>query len=278
MRRLTLLTFLLLPLLITALAGLAFQHEPLEGDRSRAQQELKQGVLAYRAGQFQTAIEHFKRAIELDPTLLNARIFLATAYATQFRPDSRSEENRQLGEAAIRQFEKVLELDPNYPTAIQYLASLYFGMAVSEKSPEASRRLFEKSKEFRRRLVELEPQNSEHYYSIAVTDWALAYKSRMQMKVTLRLGSDEPLPTRQREDLAKKNSAIVDEGIGMLQKALELNPKYLDAINYLNLMYREKADLVADAQEREEWLRKANDLVERHKRLREELGPTTPPQ
>jgi hypothetical protein len=39
---------------------------------------------------------------------------------------------------------------------------------------------------------------------------------------------------------------IVEHGIDSLTKAIELRPDYDDAMAYLNLMYREKADLECD--------------------------------
>lgn len=229
-------------------------------NKLRARDELNKGVRAYKAAQFETAIEHFKRSIDLDPDLLNARVYLATAYASQFVPGSPSEENKRMGEAAIREFEKVLEKEPNNLTALGYIASLYFGMSD-----------FDNSKEFRRRLIAVDGQNPEHYYSIGVIDWTLAYKPRMELKNRLGLRPDEPIrPDRERRALAEKTSAVVEEGIEMLQKAMELNPKYIDAIAYLNLMYREKADLAATPQERETWLDKADEMFDLQKRLREE--------
>ena len=54
--------------------------------RLKARDHLNKGVQDYRNAQFQLAIMHFKEAVRLDPTLLNARLYLATAYAQQFVP------------------------------------------------------------------------------------------------------------------------------------------------------------------------------------------------
>lgn len=238
----------------------------------KARDELNKGVRAYKAAQFETAIEHFQRSIELDPNLLNARIYLATAYASQFVPGSPSEENKQLGQSAIREFQNVLERDPNNITALSYIASLYFGLGGSEKTLEDIRSWFEKSKEYRRRLIEVDPQNPEHYYSIGVLDWTLAHRANQELRVELNIRlPDEPLPPRARRTLTEKNGPLVEEGIEALQKAVELNPKYVDAITYLNLMYRQKADLVDSVEERERYLEMADEMFERQKRLREQL-------
>ena len=59
----------------------------------RARDQLNKGVTAYRNAQFQAAILHFKNAVALDPTLLNARLYLATAYAQQYVPGGESPDN-----------------------------------------------------------------------------------------------------------------------------------------------------------------------------------------
>ena len=237
----------------------------------KARDELNKGVRAYKAGNFETAIEHFKQANELDPSLLNARIYLATAYASQFVPGSPTEENKKLGETAIREFERVLEKDPNNVTALAYIAQIYFGMAgaAGPAKWDEARSLFEKSKEFRRKLIQVDPQNPEHYYSIGVIDWTVAYTQTAKMKAGLGRQQDEPLPPRNRRDLAEQNGAVVEEGIEVLKKATELNPNYLDAIAYLNLIYRQKADIVESPQEREQWLDAADEMHERYQKLRE---------
>jgi HEPN domain-containing protein len=82
------------------------------------------------------------------------------------------------------------------------------------------------------------------------------------------LRPDVPLPRRSLQQLADENSALVEEGSEMLEKAIEINPTYIDAITYLNLMYRQKADIVATSQEREEWLQRADEQFARQERLR----------
>ena len=48
------------------------------------------------------------------------------------------------------------------------------------------------------------------------------------------------------EMLQDKNAPVIQDGIAMLQKALDLRPDYDDAMAYLNLLYREKGDLECD--------------------------------
>lgn len=77
--------------------------------RLRARDQLNKGVGAYRNAQFQTAIMHFKNAVALDPTLLNARLYLATAYFGQYIPGAESPENVKVAQQAIEAFQDVPE-------------------------------------------------------------------------------------------------------------------------------------------------------------------------
>jgi len=217
----------------------------------KARDELNKGVAAFKAMQYPTAVEHFKVAIEQDPTMVNARLYLATAYANQYVPGADSESNTAVGEQAIAEFQKVLQDDPSNVGSISGIASLYFQM-----------KKFDDAKEFYKKHIALEPNNAEAYYSIGVIDWTQTYQPRMELKKKLNLRPDEPIKdAKERAALAEKNMPLVEEGTQMLEKAMAARADYDDAMAYLNLLYREKADLVSDAAEREELLKTADDWV-----------------
>jgi len=48
-----------------------------------ARDQLNKGVQAYKNTHYEEAIGHFQQAVELDPSLTNARLYLATAVANQ---------------------------------------------------------------------------------------------------------------------------------------------------------------------------------------------------
>jgi hypothetical protein len=57
----------------------------------------------------------------------------------------------------------------------------------------------------------------------------------------------DPLKDKKVCELVKTHNApIVEEGIGLLNKALQLRQDYDDAMAYMNLMYRERADYECD--------------------------------
>src|SRR3977135_3359549 len=84
----------------------------------KARDLLNKGVAAFKNGQSDAAIEYFKQAKETDPELLNARLYLATAYASLYIPGAPSQENLARGNQAVAEFKEVLDKDPNNLSAI----------------------------------------------------------------------------------------------------------------------------------------------------------------
>src|SRR3979409_2684408 len=97
-------------LLVTATLVAAFGASGC--DKLKARDLLNKGVAAYRDGKFDQSIEDFKQSKDLDPTLTNARLYLATAYATQYIPGAPSEQNRNVGKQAIAEFKDILRTNP----------------------------------------------------------------------------------------------------------------------------------------------------------------------
>ena len=236
-------------------------------DKLKARDQLNKGVAAYRNAQFQAAIDHFKQAVALDPSLLYARLYLATAIRQLYIPNGDSPENVKIGKQAIEAFEDVLQQDPNNATALATIAQTYYEMHD-----------FDKAKEYQRRRLQAEPNNPEPYYWIGVIDWALCQRENSRIRTDLKLnapnaeGDFPPLPPKGREELAQKNGALVDEGIKALQKDLEMKPNDDAAMAYLNLMLRQKADLEADSSKRAADLKQATELMQKSIAIRKQAG------
>jgi len=239
---------------VLAFAVLAFLMLTATGcNKLRARDQLNKGVQAYKGAKYEEAIQKFQKAVALDDSLLNARLYLATAYANQYIPGANTPENNRNAEQAINEFKKVLERDPQNITSLKGIASLYFQMQK-----------FDEAKEYNRKIIAADPNDPEAYYSIAVIDWTQTYKPRMEERNKLGLKPEEPIKDKKVcEALKEKNSATVQEGMDALEKALKLREDYDDAMAYYNLMWREKADLeCGDAQAREEDLKKADSWVD----------------
>ncbi|HEX3371589.1 MAG TPA: hypothetical protein VHS08_03680 [Candidatus Acidoferrales bacterium] len=243
----------------------------------KARDELNKGVAAYRDGKYDAAIEFFKDAKDNDPTLTNAQLYLATAYATQYIPGAPSPENIRMGEAAVKQFQEVLQGDPNDISAIDGIGSILFNMAGTPYSREK----FDESKSYHMKHIALKPEDPEPYYWVGVIDWTLSYRANLEARGTWRLAhpgkplkDDDPLPADVRETYIKDNGTMIDEGITDLRKALELRPDYDDAMAYLNLLLRRKADEAATPDERASLLKQADDYVEKAKEIKQKKMET----
>jgi Tfp pilus assembly protein PilF len=205
----------------------------------QARDNLNKGVRAFRDAHYENAVKYFKEAVELDPDLTTAQIYLGTAYAQQFVPGGRGEDNDRNAKMAIQTFEDVLKRDPNNVNAIAGLASIYQSIGQSDTSQ------LQKSHDYYMKYAQLESNNPVPYYAIGSLDWIIVYNK------------NNPPPE---EEQAK----LIDEGLANLDKALALNPDYEDAMTYKNLLYREKARLADNEDDKkkltalaDEWFNKA---------------------
>ncbi len=246
----------------------------------RARDLLNKGVAAFKNAQFDTAVEDFKQAKELDPDLLNARLYLATAYASQYIPGAPSDENMRHGQEAIAEYQGVLEKAPDNLSAIDGLASILYQMA----GQPFDQKKFEQSKDYHQKHISLKPQDPQPYYSIGVIDWALAYRGNTETRadynrahINKQIKDTDPLPPDVRAAYSQKYGPMVDDGINSLKKAIELKPDYDDAMTYLNLLYRRKADMVESASERDTLTKQADDLLDKVKEIKQKRAEQPTP-
>src|SRR3974390_3003569 len=241
-------------------------------NKLHARDLLNKGVAAFKEAQFDKAVENFKQAKELDPDLMNARLYLATAYASQYIPGAPSDENLRHGQEAVAEYKSVLEKDANNLSAIDGLASILYQMA----GQPFDQKKFEESKSYHEKHMAIKPQDPQPYYSVGVIDWALAYRGNTEMRadynkahINKQIKDTDPLPADVRTAYTQKYGPMVDDGIKALQTAIQLKPDYDDAMTYLNLLYRRKADMVEAASERDSLTKQADDLLDKVKEIKQ---------
>ena len=240
---------------VVLLAALALLLQGATGcNKLKARDRLNKGVQSYKAAKYEDAIERFKEAVELDPNLKNAKLYLATAYAQQVIENLESEENLRNANLAIEQYQNVLKQDPSDINSLKGIASLYYKI-----------KKLDRAKEYHRKVMEADRNDPEAYYSIGVIDWSQTYVPRQEKRAALGLKPSEPLKDKKVcPEVREGNQAKVEEGIEVLKKAIELRPDYEDAMAYLNLMYREKADIQCDDDAaREQLLNLADEMVQK---------------
>ena len=140
---------------------------------------------------------------------------------------------------------------------------------------------FEESKTYHMKHIALKPEDPEPYYWVGVIDWTVTYRSNLEVRGKWRidhpgkmLKDDDAMPPDVRDAYAKENGQLIDEGITDLQKAIELRPDYDDAMAYLNLLLRRKADEATTPDERASLLKQADDLVDKAKKIKQKKMET----
>jgi Tfp pilus assembly protein PilF len=221
----------------------------------KSRDQLNQGVHAFQNAQYPEAVEHFKTAVELDPNFPTARLYLATAYMQQYIPGAESPENTQNATAAHDQFMKVLDQDPKNTVAIASIASLY----LNQKKWDDAQQWYEK-------LTSVDPNNADAWYSLGFIAWSRWYPVYGTARADLGMRQDEPGPIKDkkvRDELKAKWLPVINGGLQSLDKALQINPEYDDAMAYENLLIRERADLMDSKDEYEKEIKIADGWVQK---------------
>jgi tetratricopeptide (TPR) repeat protein len=202
----------------------------------QARDNLIKGQAAFKNAKYEQAIKYFQTAMDLDPNLTMAELYLGTAYSQQFIPGAQSPDNQKMADMAIKTFESILSREPNNVNAVAGLAFIYQNTFK-----------FQKAHEYYLKQTQLDPTNPIPFYAVASVDWIMVSDKA------------DPPPV---EDQVR----LVDEGLGSVDKALALNQDYDEAMSYKNLLLREKARLAETEDQKalltkqaDDWFNKALD-------------------
>ena len=210
------------------------------------------------------AIDHYITAIdrEVDPGMRTlAMQYLVAAYGPEKANDPAS------AEPVLRQ---MIAVDPPNPDNYIALAKLYEDSGLYDEAEQVLLEVrelrgddpnvylqlagfYNRNEEFdntiealRDRAV-LEPNNPEAYYTIATYYWEKAFRD-------FRLTDEE-----ERE--------FVMLGLVEVDKAIELNADYLEALTYKNILLRMEANLTEDLEQRDQLIAEADVLRARAEEL-----------
>jgi tetratricopeptide (TPR) repeat protein len=227
-------------------------------NRLKARDQLNKGIAAFKNAKYEDAVNHFQTSIELDPEYAQAKLYLATAYSYQVVPNLDTPENLAVAKKAIDGFQAVLNKDPNDLTALKQIASI-----------DRNIKKLDEAKDYEKKVIAIDPNDAEAHYTIGVVNWMQSYKQAITILAADGLTDDGNGNAKKSKGACEKlktaNSATVAEGLQYLEKAVEINKTYDDAMSYLNLTYRRKADLEcgddaarkADLAKADEWSQKA---------------------
>lgn len=252
-----------------ALAAVVLSGSLTGCKKLEARDNLNKGVAAFKNAKYPDAVQFFTKAVDLDPTFATARLYLATAYMNQYIPGAESPENVEMAKNALANFQKVLEADPKNATAVESIASLFYLESQGTTKLEEKLARLENARQWYQKLTEVDPNRKEAFYSLGVIAWAKWYPDWNSARSKAGMKPDAPGPLKDkkaREELKAKHGQMLESGIASLQRALEIDKEYDDAMAYLNLLYRERADLAdtsegykKDTEMADDWMQKALD-------------------
>ena len=248
------------PARITALAvALAGMVLSMSGcNRLAARDQLNKGVDAYKSARYEEAIGHFQKATQLDPSLPMAKSYLATALAQNVVPGLDTPDNLMTAQQAIDIFQEVLDRDPSDVNSLKQIAGIYFSI-----------KQLDKAKEWQKKVLAVDPKDPEAAYTVGVIDWTEAHENTLKALVPAGITDDgegnAKAPKKVMAPLKAQNAPLVEEGLQYLNMAVANRANYDDAMAYLNLIYRRKADVdfgneaarKADIAAAEDWRTKA---------------------
>ena len=220
-------------LLCVATAGVAQDEAKVS-----ARNAVNEGVQAFRQAHYDDAIERFEQAVTLDPDFVLARMYLAATYLQIFEPGVDTPDNVIRATKALDQYSEILRSNPNDVESLKGVA--YLKLQLNN---------FDGARQAYAKAIALDPNDPELLYAAGVANWSMASSQIMAEKAKLDAESEYSLILSEGcPDVRAKTLTMVDSGIAMLNKAISLHKDYVDAMMYMELLYRLRADLECDNQ------------------------------
>ncbi len=232
-----------------------------------ASSSMSAGSAAYAAHRYSEAAACFAQATKADPKSLQANLFYGYALQSQYIPGDGSSANLDVALSARQRFVDVLDIDPKNTDAMISIATLSY-----------QQKKFDEARLWYGKLLDITPQNKEALYMLGV----IAYAESNMLTSAARLETDmkptDPGPIKdvaKRAEVRREDLDRVEEGIRNLNKALAIDPNLDDAMAYMDLLYRQRADLQADIAYRkdmataDQWRQKA--IAAKNKKIKQVL-------
>jgi tetratricopeptide (TPR) repeat protein len=248
-------------------------------NRLKANYATKQGNEAYKAQDFLKAIEWYRYATYLNADLDIAYYHSALSYLALYRPGSKHPKDVRYSQQAVANLKRYLAVHPDSEDAKNYLLTVYLGAERYDEAAQffeaelkarggdtetASKLMqiigviytkkgdFDTALEWYKKRADLEKENPEVLYTIGVLCWDKVYKGGLTL------------------DLQRRNE-LIEMGLDYLNRAAALRQDYMEAVSYINLMYREKAksaQMVGDNENFAKWTEEANKYMKQALEMR----------
>ena len=243
--------------------------------KASATNEVDQGVQAFRQARYEDAIAHFKQAVAFDPDFVVARMYLAATYLQEFQPGVDTPENVVLATSALEQYSEILRSNPSDVESLKGLA--YLKLQLNN---------FDEAKAAYAKAIALNPNDPELLYAAAVANWSNANggieaeKAKLDAETEYSMILSDGCP-----DVRTRFLPEIDSAIALLNKAISLRKDYVDAMAYMNQLYRLRAELAcgskknfkADVKQSDEWAGRAAAARKKQAEAAEKDSQEQPP-
>jgi len=239
-------------------------HTPEQNEASPAGTELKEGARAYKEGRFAEAEQHFRRALELDPTHKNTPLFIARSIQQQYKPGDESAENIAMGERAVAAYRDIFATQPGDDEAYKAIVFLYGQMKRDDKVIEM---ITERANDSN----VSEEKRAEAFVILASKQLQCSYNITERRENRTRNTKTGRVSYRMPADPADfaKARQCADEGLQLIEQAVSLNPNSMNAWNYKANLLREAsklAEMQGDTQQKEELEKQYAEAFDAQKR------------
>lgn len=240
----------------------------------RGRKKIQDGNAAYKVGDFTLAIARFNEAAAFVPEM--PLLWLNRGYACRemIVPGADGTRNRSAALCALESFKRLRELDDPRGDRLYVQTLLDVGEYKTiertftlrhEKNPNdldvvlVLEQVFSKMGRWRealayyRKAAALRPRDAEAQYAVGTFVWQTLQARGGGApfgEYDPRPRPDRPLPPRPASDpddiVGPERQALAEEGIRYLDRALELRPRYPDALTYMGLLYRQESFALFD--------------------------------
>lgn len=245
------------PLVVFTLLVLGLPAGAQDVHSDSATAALTAGVGAFKTGHYEEAADNFQSAVDAEPNWKLPHVYLGTALAYQVVPNLDTAENVAIANRALVQFHQILASNSQDLDALRQVAAI-----------QRNIKQFDEALATERKIIAIDPKDAEAHYTIGVIEWTDAYKFTVQTLANESLQDDgngnAHMSSTSCGTLISHNVRLVNDGIAELTRAVDINPTYDDAMQYLNLMYRRRADFdCTNPALRKQDLETANDWTRR---------------
>src|SRR5262249_55000503 len=248
------------------LAALTLALVTFSCQKIEARMEIKQANEAYQKEDYATALQHYTKAKQIDPSFPELERMIGYSQIGLYIPDDKTPQNEAHADQAIAQLSAYLKKKPDDRIARDALINMYLNANRTSQAIDYFRNYlnehpadleavksiatlyakqgdFNKSLEWYQKITLLDSKNPESFYIFGV----VCYE---------KVAKNPPADPNEKRD-------IIEKGKNALQHAIDMKPDYFEAMAYLNLLWRQQALTETDPLKAQEDIKNADEIRSR---------------